>query len=537
VSAPEPIEGLGVGIGAEELPTPPSSAAEETTGASVLNSGLWNVASSILPQLYILVTSVVAARFLGPDDMGRQSFISYVALSATALFGGGLASMLMRFVGEALGSGHAAAVRGLVGWAWRLSLVGAVVGGSVMGLAALLGAEPAAAWALAGVGCGLGILQSIPNGALIGAQRWRQSSIVGLTTGTIAVPATIAVLAAGGGIVGFFAVETTVILANLLWVGYLGRRELAAISPSAERDGALQRRAARYAAWTMLSVLLSTIVFKRSEFFFLNHYSSNAEIAIYSIAFAAVFAVTVLPQSLANVLIPAFATLFGGDAEGRVQTGFDRAQRLLLMLGLPLAAATIALGPHAITLVYGEEYSAAGPVLQIMAVGIPLLALMNLSHSFLLGLGKVKPLLLIDLAAAVTNLGLAFLLVPPYQAIGAALANLAGQCTVAIIVLVYALRFMEGVHLDLRVIGASALAAGGGGGAAALLAAELGGLLGLIAGLIAGVAVFVAVGTAIKLIRADDAHWLTASASGTRFGGAVATACRLFAQTPAGSAP
>ena len=54
-----------------------SSAAEATTGQTVLTGGLWHGLGLLLPQLYTVVISVAAARILGPDDLGRQSFIAF----------------------------------------------------------------------------------------------------------------------------------------------------------------------------------------------------------------------------------------------------------------------------------------------------------------------------------------------------------------------------------------------------------------------------------------------------------------------------
>src|SRR5204862_781207 len=65
---------------------------------------------------------------------------------------------------------------------------------------------------------------------LIGAQRWRDASIVGLATGTAATAAIVLVLAAGGGITGMFAVEAVLTIANLVWTSALGRRALRSIA-------------------------------------------------------------------------------------------------------------------------------------------------------------------------------------------------------------------------------------------------------------------------------------------------------------------
>ena len=61
--------------------------ARETTGRSVFRGGVWWTASRTIPQLYVLALSLVAARFLGPTGMGRQSFIAFTELSLVALVG------------------------------------------------------------------------------------------------------------------------------------------------------------------------------------------------------------------------------------------------------------------------------------------------------------------------------------------------------------------------------------------------------------------------------------------------------------------
>jgi O-antigen/teichoic acid export membrane protein len=157
---------------------------------------------------------------------------------------------------------------------------------------------------------------------------------------------------------------------------------------------------------------------------------------------------------------------------------------------------------------------------------------MNLAHAFMIGLGKVKTILAVDGTAAVVNLSLAFLLIPAHHALGAALANLIGQCLVAIIVTVYALRAMENVRLPVRTIVRTAVTAAAGGLAAYGTVSALGGVAGLIAGMLAGLLAFLAVGSALKIIRSDDASWLIGSTAGTHVAGATELLCRILAQRP-----
>src|SRR3954470_2126896 len=70
--------------------TDPADAASQTTAASLVRGGLWTALSHVMPQLYILAVSIAAARFLGPDEFGRQSFIAFVGLSVQLLLTSGV---------------------------------------------------------------------------------------------------------------------------------------------------------------------------------------------------------------------------------------------------------------------------------------------------------------------------------------------------------------------------------------------------------------------------------------------------------------
>jgi O-antigen/teichoic acid export membrane protein len=520
-----------------ERPGPHTDAAAATTAASVLRGGVWNFASRSLPQFYVLVVSVVAARYLGPDGLGRQSFISFVALSTTMALTGGLSLALMRSIGATLGRGDPAAVRGLVRWAWRVELAGAALGGGILVAVAAAGAEPEAAWVLAAVGCSLGVMHSIPTALLIGAQRWREASIVGLVTGTLTVPAMIAVLAADGGITGMFAVEAVFSAVNLLWTSLLAARVVRGLSGRAVSSPELRRQTTAYAVGSSVNVILSVVVYKRSEFFFLDRFSSDSEIAIYSIAFAAVTALALLPEAITAVVVPAFATLVGAGAMDRLRSGFGRGLRLLALVTLPITAGMVALGPEAIRLVYGDEYSGTGDVLRVLMVVFPLLPLMNVSYALVVGLGRLRPLIVSNAAAAAVNVVLAFLLIPPYDAVGAGIANAAAQVVVAVMVMAYTRRALGRFDLAVGSLLLTAVAAAAGGIVAYAIVSAAPGVAGCAAGLVAGSVVFGALAIALRILPRRDADWLTEMA-GERLGGLVGKACRLLSRpAPAETRP
>ena len=529
-----PAEGSGappVPPGAPPMAEGPVDAAS-TTGASVIAGTTWTMAQYVLPQLYVVVQSVVAARFLTPGDMGRQSFIAFVELSLLTVFTGGLPTATARKIAELLGQGNTGAVRVLLRWAWRVEAVASALAAGAFVLLTFGSADHHSAWALAGVACIAGILHAVPSAALFGMQRWRDAALVGLGSGTLGLVGSIAVLAAGAGIPGLFAVEAVVGLLGMAAAAAIAKRcvdGLPAKPPVEMRE--VQRSVVRYASVATVSLLINLVVWKRSEFLFLERYSGDVQIALYSVAFGAVAALVYLPQAIVSVMVPAIASLFGAGADERIRSGFGRAIRLLALMSLPLTAGALSVGPAALRLIYGEAYRGTGSVLLILMAAFPLIPLINTSLGLLWGTGKLRFPTTVLIAAAAVNIGLDVLLIPDHGAVGAAWANVGAQLFAGVPVIVYAARQVGPLDIDgwALVRGAAAAVATG---LVALAVMELvGGLMGLALAVVAGVVAFAAAALVLRVVPARDAQWLGA-ATGPSL---MATLCRASARAGAAS--
>jgi O-antigen/teichoic acid export membrane protein len=462
--------------------------------------------------------------------MGTQSFISFVALSTTTVLSSSMYVALMRYIGETSGADRPELIPGLLGWAWRIEGAAAIVGGGILTAVGLAGADPRAAWVLAGVSCTAAVLHTVPTAVLIGLQRFRQAARVGLTTGLVGTIAVVLVLWQGGGIVGMFAVEAVVGVLNLIWTGTLARRTIGAARPDvAPEHVRLRRRVGRFALLSSVGLFLELVVATRSEFLFLQHFSTHAEIAFYSIAFSTVSALLLVARALGSATAPAFATLYGAGATDRIRSGYGRSIRMLMLATLPLTAAGLALGPELVEEVYGRSYAGVGAPLQILVAAFPLVGLSALGGSLLNGLGHVRRPLIATAVAAAVDVGLALALIPELDARGAAIANAGGQGTYAALVLVFASRYVGPVDWRprsmLRVVAASA--AGGLAGWGVLRVVD--GFGGFCAAAAAALGAFLVVATLVRILPADDAGWIDAT-FGTRLRGGVGALARLWSQ-------
>jgi O-antigen/teichoic acid export membrane protein len=502
-------------IGAEKT-------APAMTGRGIISGAAWTASSYLLPQAYTLIASVIGARILGPNAMGQQSFIAWAELALAFLVSQGLSVSLVRHIGDAMGRGNPQAVRSLLKWAWHAGAAGASLAGASLFLVGFSQPHLRAAWVLGGIVCAAVAGQAIPNAVLIGMQRWRDAALVGLVVGALATVGTAAALGSGLGITGIFAVQAAAWTAGLIWSWHLARRALgtlpAATSPTP--IGPL----ARFAGVASIDVILTLVVWRRSELLFLNIYGAPAQIALYSISFAAVSALLGLPQAIAAVVLPTASRLFGAGADERIRTGFSRALRLQTLTLMPISAAAVALGPETLRLLYGDAYRGTGLILVIMMAAFPLIPLSSLAGSLFWALGRLRFVIAIGLVAAALNVGLDFVFIPAQGAIGAALAKVGAQVTSSSLGLFLAWRCLREVRWESRSLLRAGLVSVGAGIAAYIPVYLLAGVAGIGVGLLAGVLTGALLAVSLRPLPTNDAIWLSASA-GHRAGGLLRRAC------------
>jgi O-antigen/teichoic acid export membrane protein len=498
-----------------------------TTAATVARGGLWNLTSTAVPQLYLIAISIAAARFLGAANFGRQSLISFVELSVAMILSAGIPNTLIRYVGEAVGCGDSATLAALLRWSWRVESVAAIAGSLALIGIALAGATPRAAWFFASVGVAVQVLARVPNAFLNGLQRWRESSIIALAVGAGVMCVSIVVLALGGGISGMFAVEAAGGIASLAAMAAVARRfRPREIRPRLEREQI--RSVIRFALLVSAGIFLTLVVYRRSEFLFLSHYSSDTQIALYSVGFSAVGALLLISQPLVAVALPAVATLWGAGEYDRIRSGYGRATRLLLLLTLPLTAAALALGPETLKLLYGPEFSSLRPVLLILLAPLPFYSVAALSTGLLAGTGRPVFPLIIGIPAAAVNIGLDFALIPRHGAMGAAIANSTAQLAAGLPVVAYVQRLVRPTAVSLWPVTRGALASAVAGLVAWFAVEWLGGIAGVLAGLGASAVTFAVLASLLRILAADDAAWLE-EAGGVRLAPAVRNLARWWA--------
>lgn len=503
---------LGPGRGSGEpasAPIEPSEAAAATSGANVARWSVWAFLGSGLPQLYVVVSSAVIARYLGSSAFGRIALIVSVEAAVGTFVPFGVPTTAIRFVGSLLGAGRLSEANGVYRWTWTRTVVQALVAFVAMLGVALAGARPTTAWYLVAFATPFTIAHTAPSSLLIGAQRWREARIVGITTGVGGMLAKVAVAVGGGGIADLFLVDLCLAVANLAGTAYLARRVHRELPPP-QFPADLHRAVRRFSLISTITTFTSFVVYQRTEVFVLAHYRNDTDIARYTVPFSLVTALLLIPSALTTVVTPAFATLWGAQALDSLRRGYSRAIRLVSLLTLVFVGGVVVVGADLIRIVYGPQFAGVRLVVSILALSVPFVPLAALSSSLLRGMGILGAPTIAGAAAAVADVGLSFALIPTFGTGGAATANVLAQVVFAVPLLVYAGRRLG--RYDLAPLYLLRALVGTGLAVAAALPLALG--LSAAPGLFAGLAVYL--GVLLLLVRPlppisrEDASWLAA---------------------------
>ncbi len=477
-----------------------------------LSGGMWNAAATVLPMVTTLVLSVVINRTLGIDAQGVQNFIAYVASLAVALPVMSLFSASVQALSTARGRGSVAEAA----WLARVSLllhvcVGVVSGGVLLAIGLARGDEQVA-WAIAGATVGIDAASWALSARSIARDGWGPVGARRLVTQAAAPLLGIVALLAGLGVTGVFLAQAVASVALLVSVWWMQRDADGAGRVALRKPPLPLRPLAALVGMFALVSLLTQVVDRRLEILFLDAYSTEREIAVYSIAFAFVSMAYYVCTSTTGAASSSIAAVAGSGDAARVEQAISRAARVLVAVAVLLAAALASVGPSLVRVVY-EGADRAAVLVPWLCLTLLYAPLGHLVQQYWQGVGRLGPILVSGSAGAVVDVALAFLLVPDHGAAGAVAANVTAQAVTATLLVVHTGRRLPGLRLPAGgVLRAAAVAVPSG--VAAVAAAGLGGWLGFLSAAAAFVVVAFVLSRVVPVLAADDVAWLEGALPG-----------------------
>ena len=464
--------------------------------STVARNTLWSAISTSGGLLSGLVTSILLARALGPTVIGQYHYWIWVMGLLVLLSSPGLTQAMTKFGAEFLGKQERQTASTLFVW---LLLAELALGGLVSGAALLYAWAPwapaqsvdAVALALVAISVVPGVVEMLFLAAARGTQDFRFLSLASLAGNLFYAVFAIAAVSLGFGIHTLLVILLARRIVTLTLVGWqlptyytlrgalrfpFGNGSIRwglAVPPD------LRRRLFLYCRDVTLILVIDTVLYERSELFFLRRFATDADIAFYSQSFDLALKAMAIPAIFSGVLLPTFSSLAGQRGAGELPERFKSlhlsSYRILALIAMPIGLGGAAITP-AFVLLYGPDFLPMSPVLSILLVGNIVGALATVSATILHSVDKQNFIVRLGIVVALLNIGLNLLLIPRYGAIGAAFGNSGSQVVSGVVGIAYSTRRLN-LPFPLRSLGRIALAALSAAAIAWLISTWLGGLV------------------------------------------------------------
>lgn len=431
-----------------------------TNARIIARNSLWYGFETLTNLFLTFFTSIVIARSVGPTKLGYFLYVAWIVGAASSVGGLGIPAATRKYMAEYYGRGELGVVRTVFYTTLRLQMALAVVV-TLAGLtaAALYADREYRTIALLMVGSAFPFMvNSIASGANTALEDMRANVPGSLVSTAIFVAAVFSSVAFGWGLLAI-AAGTLAMRAAELVVRVVPLVRRMSQYPAAPLDEELRRRMIRFSGQSVVLMVLTLIVWDRSEMVVLKGFCPDIrQIAFYSVAFNITERLLTLSQVFGTATGATIMAQYGRD-KTRVSSLIETSLKYLALISFPVHFGLAAIAGPAIWIVYGAKYSEAAPALVIAAcLGIPKAFFLPV-QAFLSSMERQDLIIRWGVIAGALNIALDFALIPRHGAVGAALANGTTQTFSAAALWIVALRLI-GVQVSLgsvlKIAGASA---------------------------------------------------------------------------------
>jgi O-antigen/teichoic acid export membrane protein len=431
-------------------PAPDGSGRSSRRQALVVNAGVMVVARYVVAALGWVGTLIIV-RSLSVAEFGQFSFVFSLILLIAVFADLGIGRLSIK--GLLDGGGDAARFAGTL--VVLRAVMGTVTYGAAVVFVIVAGYPPEVVRGM--LVAGVALLIATPSRAVeaVFQAHFRLGPVaVANVAGQLAQLALIAAVAAGGGSVVRFAIPAVagevVILAWKL--ATVRRMQPIRLNVDWSVWKHLLVEAAPLAAGSIMATL-----YYRVDSVMLSKLDTFSSVGLYNVAYKFVDLVHYLPKAL---MVPVLAVLVRSwpDDLHRFRETFRGAFMILVLAGILVTVEFVVFADPLITLLYGTRYSAAAAAGRVVVSAECIGALGMLAFTVLVAIGRNRLYPLVTLAGLAVNVGLNVVLIPRASYFGAAVATLATEVVIVVMLMVAVARIEALGPLPLPRVGLAVLA-------------------------------------------------------------------------------
>jgi O-antigen/teichoic acid export membrane protein len=420
---------------------PTTGAGERAPGAGlvVARNALYNFGSQIWLTLIALVATPYIVHQLGVDGYGLYALLLTV-VGYFAFLDLGLGVATVKYLSEYHGRESDDVIRRLIGTTVALYLVLGALGGAVLALSAswlvahvlavpedLESLARTSLWIVA-----VGFVLNLPSVAFMSVplalQRMDITGRRNALVGTATIVGTVLVLWLGRGLEEVLVVHVGVgFTATVSWI-VTARRLLPATPLTPRLDVAMLRRLTRFGSLKFLQHVATHSVYHLDKLL-LGVLASLAAVAYYTVPLALAHRVVYAVGNVSNAFFPAASQLHGGRELERLRELYVRSMKLVAVLVVPAASILFIFSHEILEFWIDSEFAnESSTVLRLLALAYAFVALSSLPGVTADAAGRPGATAAFSVLALILNLALALVLIPRWEAAGAATAIALNAC-------------------------------------------------------------------------------------------------------------
>ena len=209
------------------------------------------------------------------------------------------------------------------------------------------------------------------------------------------------------------------------------------------------REILKYTFIVYLALVFDQIVWQRSEMYFLGKLLDSSYSGFYSLGYTiTLYVIGTVPIAITGLLTPIF-TSTSTSSKKKLLVVFSEINAYLIILITPLSLGLFVVAPNLINLLFGEAFAPTIAVIRILTVSTSLGVFTKPVASLMHAMNYPQILLASSIIVAPINLILGFILVPKYQANGAAYANLISQFLAGLTMILFSIRK---IHIEYELV-------------------------------------------------------------------------------------
>lgn len=395
-------------------------------GPAAIRGGVLRTLGYVGGVLVTLVSAPLLVRHLGDADFGRYSAVLAVIAITTGLTEGGVNTVALRELSAITDPDRRNRVmRELLGLRMALSVVAVVL---AVGFSAIAGYGDVLVLGtlLAAAGQFLAVTQSLVGAVLQSRLRFGWVALTEFLRQAVTAVAVIALVVLGAGVVAFLSTGIAA-GAVVLVITVLQVRGTIALRPAfhPRHWWPLMRDTAAFA----VAIAVNTLYF-RVTLVVMSLVATAAETGYFAISFRIIEVLIGVPALLIGAAFPIVARAARSD-RARYESASGRLFELGVLFGVLSTLCLLLSAPFAIEILTGSSHHPSVDVLRVQSAAMIASFIAASTGYALLGIGRHKETLIANLASLVVALGLALVLAPRYGAVGAAIAAVVADFTLA----------------------------------------------------------------------------------------------------------